>query len=165
MEAGSGDQFNANSGNRGAMRCAAVKPMLRQPATASGRPEVTIKASTAAIKARLLSLPMDRRFNVTKDTKYLLQIEKPTGNFGAAILHRSKYDSVPAERIVFTFAPLGDSVASWQPQCLSQILARDSSRSHQWTPARASLKHKPRFRKSNRAWRSRRYRLRPPHHR
>jgi hypothetical protein len=80
------------------------------PATASGKPEVTIKAPSAAIKARLLSLAMDRRFNVTKDTEYLLQIEKPSDNLGAAVLLGSKYDSVPAERIVFTFAPLGDSV-------------------------------------------------------
>jgi hypothetical protein len=56
------------------------------PSTASGKPEVTIKAPTAAIKARLLSLAMDRRFNVTKDTDYLLQVEKPTDNPGAAIL-------------------------------------------------------------------------------
>jgi hypothetical protein len=86
--------------------CQTVEP----PATASGKPEVTIKAQTAAIKARLLSLAMDRRFNVTKDTEYLLQIEKPSDNLGATILLGSKYDSTPAERIVFTFAPLGDSV-------------------------------------------------------
>jgi hypothetical protein len=80
------------------------------PATASGKPEVTIKATTAAVKAKLLSLALDRRFNVTKDTEYLLQVEKPTDNMGAAILLGSKYDSTPAERIVFTFAPVGDSV-------------------------------------------------------
>ena len=79
------------------------------PATASGKPEVTIKAPTAAIKARLLSLAMDRRFNVTKDTEYLLQVEKPSENLGAAILLGSKYDGIPAERIVFTFAPIGDA--------------------------------------------------------
>lgn len=89
---------------------AGCQTAAQAPATASGKPEVTIKATTAAIKARLLSLAMDRRFNVTKDTEYLLQIEKPTDNIGAAILLGSKYDSTPAERIVFTFAPLGDSV-------------------------------------------------------
>lgn len=80
------------------------------PSTASGKPEVTIKAQTPAIKARLISLAMDRRFNVTKDTEYLLQIEKPTDNFGASLLLGSKYDAIPAERWVFTFAPIGDSV-------------------------------------------------------
>jgi hypothetical protein len=80
------------------------------PTTASGKPEVTIKASTASIKANLLSMAMDRRFNVTKDTEYLLQIEKPTDNVAAAVLFGSKYDGVPAERIVFTFAPIGDTV-------------------------------------------------------
>lgn len=79
------------------------------PNTASGKPEVTIHATTAAIKARLLSLAMDKRFNVTKDTEYLLQVEKPSENFGAALLLGSRYDGIPAERIVFTFAPIGDT--------------------------------------------------------
>jgi hypothetical protein len=82
----------------------------RAPSTASGKPEVTIKATTGAVKAGLLSLAMDRQFNVTKDTEYRLQIEKPSDNLGAAILLGSKYDSTPAERYVFTFAPNGDSV-------------------------------------------------------
>jgi hypothetical protein len=104
------------------------------PMTASGRPEVTIKAPTAAIKARLLSLAMDRRFNVTKDTEYLLQIEKPTDNFGAAILLGSKYDSVPAERIVFTFAPLGDSV---RVVAASMFVTNPGSSFEQLTPVNA----------------------------
>jgi hypothetical protein len=80
------------------------------PTTASGKPEATIKASAAAVKAKLLSLAMDQRFSVTKDTEYLLQMEKPSDNIGAAILLGSKYDSIPAKRVVFTFAPVGDSV-------------------------------------------------------
>jgi hypothetical protein len=80
------------------------------PSTASGKPEVTIKAQPAAIKARLISLAIDKRFNVTKDTEYLLQVEKPSDNLAAAMLLGSKYDAIPSERWVFTFAPLGDSV-------------------------------------------------------
>jgi hypothetical protein len=81
------------------------------PSTASGKPEVTIRATTAAaVKARILSLAMDRRFNVTQDTEHLLQVEKPSDNLGASLLLGSKYDSVPSERIVFTFAPIGDQV-------------------------------------------------------
>lgn len=86
--------------------CQTAKP----PSTASGKPEVTIKGSASAVKAQLLSRAMDRRFSVTKDTEYLLQVEKPTDNLGAAVLLGSRYDSTPAERIVFTFAPIGDSV-------------------------------------------------------
>jgi hypothetical protein len=82
--------------------CQTVEP----PATASGKPEVTIKAPVAAIKARLVSLAMDRHFNVTKDTEYLLQFEKPTDNLGASVLLGSRYDAVPAERIIFTFASI-----------------------------------------------------------
>jgi hypothetical protein len=105
------------------------------PVTASGKPEVTIKAPTGAIKARLLSLAMDRRFNVTKDTEYLLQIEKPSDNLGAAILLGSKYDSVPAERIVFTFAPLGDSV---RVVAASMFVTNPGSAFEQITPVNAS---------------------------
>ncbi|MDI3564944.1 hypothetical protein [Bradyrhizobium sp. Arg816] len=92
-----------------AVALAGCQTAAEAPATASGKPEVTIRATTAAIKARLLSLAMDKRFNVTKDTEYLLQVEKPSENFGAALLLGSKYDGIPAERIVFTFAPIGDT--------------------------------------------------------
>ncbi|MGJ4932178.1 hypothetical protein ACQR1I_35425 [Bradyrhizobium sp. HKCCYLS2038] len=92
-----------------ALSLSGCQTAAQAPATASGKPEVTIRAATAAIKARLLSLAMDRRFSVTKDTEYLLQIEKPSDNVGAALLLGSRYDATPAERIVFTFAPIGDS--------------------------------------------------------
>jgi hypothetical protein len=104
------------------------------PATASGKPEVTIKATTAAVKAKLLSLAMDGRFNVTKDTEYLLQVEKPTDNIGAAILFGSKYDSTPAERIVFTFAPVGDSV---RVVAASMLVTNPGSGFEQLTPINA----------------------------
>jgi hypothetical protein len=113
---------------------AGCQTAAQAPVTASGKPEVTIKAQTAAIKARLLSLAMDRRFNVTKDTEYLLQIEKPSDNLGAAILLGSKYDSVPAERIVFTFAPLGDSV---RVVAASMFVTNPGSAFEQITPINA----------------------------
>ncbi|MET4721867.1 hypothetical protein ABIF64_005914 [Bradyrhizobium japonicum] len=56
-----------------AVALAGCQTAAQAPNTASGKPEVTIRATTAAIKARLLSLAMDKRFNVTKDTEYLLQ--------------------------------------------------------------------------------------------
>lgn len=93
-----------------ALLLAGCQTAAEAPTTASGKPEVTIKASAAAVKARLLSLALDQRYSVTKDTEYLLQMEKPSDNLGAALLLGSKYDSTPAERIVFTFAPVGDSV-------------------------------------------------------
>jgi hypothetical protein len=117
--------------------CAALagcQTAAQAPSTASGKPEVTIKAQTAAIKARLLSLAMDRRFNVTKDTEYLLQIEKPSDNMGAAILLGSKYDAVPAERIVFTFAPMGDSV---RVVAASMFVTNPGSAFEQLTPINA----------------------------
>ncbi|MCK1629667.1 hypothetical protein IVA99_06455 [Bradyrhizobium sp. 162] len=92
-----------------AVALAGCQTAAEAPNTASGKPEVTIRATTAAIKARLLSLAMDKRFNVTKDTEYLLQVEKPSENFGAVLLMGSKYDGIPAERIVFTFAPIGET--------------------------------------------------------
>lgn len=92
-----------------AVALAGCQTAAQAPNTASGKPEVTIRATTTAIKARLLSLAMDKRFNVTKDTEYLLQVDKPSENLGAALLLGSKYDGIPAERILFTFAPIGDT--------------------------------------------------------
>jgi hypothetical protein len=80
------------------------------PSTASGKAEVTIKAPVGAIKSAIISRAINVKYSVTKDTEYLLQMEKPSDNFGAALLLGSKYDSVPAERAVFTFAPQGDTV-------------------------------------------------------
>jgi hypothetical protein len=59
------------------------------------------EAKTGRRQSQPLSLAMDGRFDVTKDTEYLLQLEKPTDNMGAAILFGSKYDSTPAERFYF----------------------------------------------------------------
>lgn len=80
------------------------------PSTASGKPEVTIKAPVAAIKSALISRAMNKGYSVTKDSDYVLQIEKKTDNLGAAVLLGSKYDSVPAERYVFTFAQVNNEV-------------------------------------------------------
>jgi hypothetical protein len=113
---------------------AGCQTAAQAPATASGKPEVTIRAQTAAVKARLLSLALDRRFNVTKDTEYLLQLDKPTENFGAALLLGSKYDAIPAERIVFTFAPIGDTV---RVVASSMFVTNPGSAFEQLTPTNA----------------------------
>jgi len=84
--------------------CQTVQP----PSTASGKPEVTIHAPVAKIKALLITHAVDNGMSITKDTEYLLQFDKPTTNFGAAVLLGSRYDSIPNERYVITFAPLGD---------------------------------------------------------
>lgn len=78
------------------------------PATASGKPEVTIRAPVAKIKALMITHAINNGLSVTKDTEYLLQFEKPTTNVGAAVLLGSRYDGTPNERYVLTFAPLGD---------------------------------------------------------
>lgn len=84
--------------------CQTVQP----PSTASGKPETMIRAPVGKIKALLISEAMNNGLNVTKDTEYMLQLEKPTTNFGAAVLLGSRYDSTPNERYVVTFAPLGE---------------------------------------------------------
>jgi hypothetical protein len=83
--------------------CQTVQP----PATASGKPEVTIHAPVSTIKSLLISRAMNEGLNVTKDTEFVLQFEKPTANIGAALLFGSRYDSTPNERYVVTFAPTG----------------------------------------------------------
>jgi hypothetical protein len=84
--------------------CQTVQP----PATASGKPEVTIRAPVEKIKALLITHAMNNGMSITKDTEYLLQFDKPTTNLGAAVLLGSRYDSTPNERYVITFAPLGE---------------------------------------------------------
>jgi hypothetical protein len=78
------------------------------PSTASGKPEVTIRAPVSKIKALIISHAMNNGMSITKDTEYMLQFDKPTTNLGAAVLLGSKYDSTPNARYVITFAPLGD---------------------------------------------------------
>ncbi|MDR6659734.1 hypothetical protein J2W51_002304 [Tardiphaga robiniae] len=78
------------------------------PSTASGKPEVTIHAPVAKIKALMITNALNKGLSITKDTEYLLQFDRPTQNMGAAILLGSKYDSVPNERYILTFAPAGE---------------------------------------------------------
>lgn len=80
------------------------------PATASGKPEVTIRAPIATIKSIIISNAINAKFSVTKDTDYVLQFDKPSDNLGAALLLGSRYDGVPNERYLVTFAQLGDEV-------------------------------------------------------
>lgn len=78
------------------------------PSTASGKPEVTIRAPVPKIKALIITHAMNNGMSITKDTEYMLQFDKPTNNLGAAVLLGSRYDSVPNERYVITFAPMGE---------------------------------------------------------
>jgi hypothetical protein len=86
--------------------CQTVEP----PATASGKPEVTINAPIAKIKSILISNAVNAGFSISKDTEYLLQFDKPSNNFAAQLLLGSKYDGVPNERYQITFAQMGESV-------------------------------------------------------
>jgi len=86
--------------------CETVQP----PATASGKPEVTINAPIAKIKSILISNAVNAGFSISKDSEYLLQFDKPSNNFAAQLLLGSKYDGVPNERYQITFAQMGDSV-------------------------------------------------------
>lgn len=78
------------------------------PSTASGKPEVTIRAPVSKIKALIITHAMNNGLSITRDTEYMLQFDKPTTNLGAAVLLGSRYDSTPNERYVITFAPLGE---------------------------------------------------------
>ena len=78
------------------------------PSTASGKPEVTIRAPVSKIKGLLITHAMNNGMSLTKDTEYMLQFDKPTNNLGAAVLLGSRYDSTPNERYVITFAPMGE---------------------------------------------------------
>lgn len=78
------------------------------PATASGRPETTINAPVAEIKALIISRALNNGMSITKDTDYSIQFEKPTDNMAAAVLLGSRFNAIPSERYIATFAPLGN---------------------------------------------------------
>jgi hypothetical protein len=85
--------------------CQTAQPL----STASGKPEVTIRAPVAKITAAMIGKALNQGLTITKDTEYLLQFDRPSQNMGAAILLGSRYDGVPNERYVLTFAPDGDN--------------------------------------------------------
>jgi C-terminal processing protease CtpA/Prc len=86
--------------------CATVPP----PATASGKPEVTISNSSPdKVKPVLVNKMINTGYRITKDTPYELTFDKPTQNFAVAALMGSKYDGVPNERVSYTFADVGGS--------------------------------------------------------
>lgn len=88
----------------GLTACQTVKP----PATASGRPEVTIPgASAAQVKPLLLSKTIDKGYRIIKDDAYSLTFEKPTDNMAAAILLSTNAGGPPTQRVTFTIAELG----------------------------------------------------------
>jgi hypothetical protein len=83
--------------------CATVPP----PATASGKPEVTIaEATPEKVKPVLVDKMLNSGFRITKDTPYELSFDKPVQNIAVAVLLGSKYDAQPNLRVSYTFAQL-----------------------------------------------------------
>lgn len=85
--------------------CQTVQP----PATASGRPEVTIPgASPAKVKAAILSGMLDKGYRLTKDDTYSLTVEKQVEDTAAVILLSSGAGGPPIARVTYTVAEIGD---------------------------------------------------------
>lgn len=88
--------------------CQTAKP----PATASGRPEVTITGNVdpARVKALLLTKMIDRGFRLVKDDPFSLTMDKTSDSFGAQLLLGTPAGDPPVARVTYTIAPIGDTV-------------------------------------------------------
>lgn len=91
-----------------AAACACAPQPARIAQTASGRPEVVVRASLDAVKAALISNRVDVGYMVERDTPYLLEVIRPcTGaeNVGTAFATGTGFSS--CEFLVsYTFAPV-----------------------------------------------------------
>ncbi|MCJ2043000.1 hypothetical protein MKK58_00300 [Methylobacterium sp. J-078] len=83
--------------------CQTVQP----PATASGRPEVTIPgADPARVKSAILSGMIDKGYRIVKDDPFSLTVEKPVENFAAVLLLSTNAGGPPVARVTYTVAQI-----------------------------------------------------------
>ena len=88
----------------GLTACQTVKP----PATASGRPEVTISGVTPAqVKPVLVNKTIDKGYRIVKDDAYSLTFEKPSDSFAANVFLGTRAGGPPVQRVSFTIAEVG----------------------------------------------------------
>lgn len=77
--------------------------------TPSGRPEVTINRTTRnEVGAQLTNEMLNRGYNITKQTDYMLAFDRPVDNIFAAALLGSRYDSTPNARITYTLTDMNN---------------------------------------------------------
>lgn len=87
--------------------CQTVKP----PATASGRPEVSIAgAKPEQVKALLVSKMLDKGYRLAKDDSFNVTFEKVSDNLAANILFGTRAGGNPVVRVNYTIADLSGSV-------------------------------------------------------
>src|SRR3954469_20081103 len=87
---------------------AACQSTAAGPATASGRPEVTIPGkSPAAVRSALVNRMLDVGYRVSRDDASTLTVEKEASGAAAQLLLSTPAGGSPNVRITYTFADVG----------------------------------------------------------
>lgn len=77
--------------------------------TMSGKVEETFTQPPDQVKPQLIALMVQNRFNLTKDTPYMMSFDKPVDNIMASVLLGSRYDATPNARLAFTFIAVNNT--------------------------------------------------------
>lgn len=78
-----------------------------QHSTPSGRPEVTVKASSKEVKTAFVGTLANFGYELKRDTDFQIVVERPIDNVMANVLMSSNYDSTVEARITATFMDMG----------------------------------------------------------
>ncbi len=88
--------------------CANIQQPLN---TLSGKPEVVLSKTTPkAVQGDLTNIALTWGYTVKSVNDFSVVYEKRDESIGAALLLGSRYDSTPAWRLTFNFAPIADNV-------------------------------------------------------
>ena len=84
-----------------------VTPVVHH--TPSGKPEVTIASDDKdLVKSVLVSEMLNRGYDISKDSDYMIAFDRPVENALAAALLGSQYDSTPNARASYTVVLVAD---------------------------------------------------------
>jgi len=78
-------------------------------AAQSGRAEVTVAASSAAVKSHLINEMMNRGYSIMSDTPNMVVFDKVADNLAAMFLFGTRFGGAPHARIVYSIAEIGGS--------------------------------------------------------
>lgn len=72
-------------------------------------PQVTVKAPSSDVRAKLLGVVLGRGYSVTRESQSVLVVDKPSDNVVANALLGSRMRPVVNARVTFTFVETGGS--------------------------------------------------------
>lgn len=73
--------------------------------TPSGKPETTIAADPAEVRAMVTNRMIDQGYSISRQSDAALVFDRPVTNSFAAKVYGNRYDTRPNWRLMYTFAP------------------------------------------------------------